>query len=198
MKLNTKLAIAGFASALFFAPPAMSAPISVFPKDLVNLLAPDENQPGADENLILQARAGGRGGGGYRGGGYRGGAVRGGAVYRGGAVVRRGAAVVGAGAYYGSGGYYGGGYGANAATCDPRSRWYDPYRCGGQYDGYGAGYYVLKRTGREALTLRVTAVCAAAWSVGACWSGRTHVVATAVPCRRGPEGVRPPRRGGAA
>src|SRR5437870_3755267 len=99
MKLNTKLAIAGFASALFFALPAMSAPISVFPKDLVNLLGADENQLDADENLIVQVR-GGRGGGGYRGGGYRGGAVRGGAVYRGGAVVRRGAAVVGAGAYY--------------------------------------------------------------------------------------------------
>src|SRR3954468_1004798 len=111
MKLNTKLAIAGFASALLFAPPAMSAPISVFPKDLVRLLAADENQLAVDENelavddnQIVQVR-GGRGGGyrggggGYRGGGYRGGAVRGGAAYRGGAVVRRGAAVVGAGAY---------------------------------------------------------------------------------------------------
>src|SRR4051812_7490320 len=38
MKLNTKSAIAGFTSAVFFALPAMSAPISVFPKDLVNFL----------------------------------------------------------------------------------------------------------------------------------------------------------------
>ena len=50
MKLNAKLAIAGFASAVvFFALPAMSAPISVFPKDLVKLLAADENQNAADE-----------------------------------------------------------------------------------------------------------------------------------------------------
>ena len=40
--------------------------------------------------------------------------------------------------YYGGGGYYGGGYGTN---CNPRSRWYNPYRCGDQYEGYGAGYY---------------------------------------------------------
>ena len=34
------------------------------------------------------------------------------------------------------GGYYDGGYGAYGATCDPRSRWYSPYRCGGEYAGY--------------------------------------------------------------
>ena len=91
MKLNAKLAIAGFASAaVFFALPAMSAPISVFPKDLVKLLAADENQIAAEENQIVQVRAGGRGGGGSRGGGYRGGAVRGGAVYRGGGTAYRG------------------------------------------------------------------------------------------------------------
>src|SRR3954467_8680281 len=115
MKLNAKLAIAGFTSAVFFALPAMSAPISVFPKDLVNLLAADENQ-------IVQVRGGGRGGGGRGGGAHRGGggvhrggggvhrgggaAVhRGGAAYRGGAVVRRGVV--------GGAGYYGGGF------CDP-------------------------------------------------------------------------------
>src|SRR5215204_2875153 len=126
MKLNTKLAIAGFTSAVFLAFPAMSAPISVFPKDLVNLLAADENQ-------VVQVRGGGRGGGARGGGGVRGGgAVRGGgsyrggvayrgAAYRGGAVVRRGVVASGVGASYGSGycdpnyqdcgggGYYGGG-----------------------------------------------------------------------------------------
>src|SRR3954447_4060384 len=109
MKLTAKLAIAGFTSAVFFALPAMSAPISVFPKDLVNLLAADENQ-------IVQVRGGGRGGGGRGGGAHRGGGVhrgggaavhrggaayRGGGAYRGGAVVRRG--VVGGAAYYGGG-----------------------------------------------------------------------------------------------
>jgi hypothetical protein len=39
------------------------------------------------------------------------------------------------------GGYYGGGYGGGGASCDPRSRWYDPYRCGGEYDSYDSGYY---------------------------------------------------------
>src|SRR3954465_14440369 len=101
MKLSAKLAIAGFTSAVFFALPAMSAPISVFPKDLVNLLAADENQ-------IVQVRGGGRGGGARGGGGGRGGgAVRGGGGYRGGAAVR-GGAYRGGVAYRGGAGYRGG------------------------------------------------------------------------------------------
>ena len=42
---------------------------------------------------------------------------------------------------FGYPGYY---YGPSAypynAYCDPRSRWYDPYRCD-EYDGYGYDYY---------------------------------------------------------
>jgi hypothetical protein len=90
MKLNTKLAIAGFAGVVFFALPAMSAPISGLSKDVVN------NVLSADENQIVQVRGGrgggGRGGGGIRGGGGgRGGAVRGGGGYRGGVGYRGGA-----------------------------------------------------------------------------------------------------------
>ena len=39
------------------------------------------------------------------------------------------------------GGYYGRGYGGYGASCDPRSRWYNPYRCGGDYGYYDPGYY---------------------------------------------------------
>src|SRR5438128_2119634 len=35
-------------------------------------------------------------------------------------------------------GYYGGGYGGG--VCDPRSRWYNPYRCDDS-GYYGDGYY---------------------------------------------------------
>ena len=104
--LGFKLTFAGFASAAFFVLPAMSAPISVFPKDLLR------NVP-ADDIQIVQVR-------GERGGVTRGGAVRGGAAYRGGAVVRRGAVVTG------GGGYYAGGY------CDPN---YQNCGGGGYYAG---------------------------------------------------------------
>jgi hypothetical protein len=96
-----KLALAGFASAVLFVLPAMSAPISVFPKDALKIVPSDDTQ-------ILLVR-------GERGGAHRGGAVRGDAAYRGGAVVRRGAVVTG------GGGYYGGNY------CYP----YYPYYTGG-------------------------------------------------------------------
>jgi len=141
MKLNMKLAIAGFASALFFPMSAMSAPISALPKDLVKLLAADENQ-------IVQVRA-------YRGGGaYRGGAVRRGAAYRGGAVVRRGVVVSGRG-YYGvrrravvGSGYYGGRY-YSGGSCDPYYQdcgggtYYRSgvYRSGVYRSGYRSGVY---------------------------------------------------------
>src|SRR3954469_3540589 len=143
MKLNAKLAIAGFAGVVFFALPAMSAPISGLSKDVVNSVL------SADESPIVQVRGGrgggGRGGGGIRGGGsgrggavrggggyrggvgYRGGAgYRGGVGYRGGAVIGRGlvGAAAGYGAGYYGGGYYGGGY------CDPSYQ-----DCG------GSGYY---------------------------------------------------------
>jgi len=75
--LAFKLILAGFASAALFVLPAMSAPISVFPKDPLKIVPPDDTQ-------IVLVR-------GERGGAHRGGAVRGGAAYRGGAVVRGGA-----------------------------------------------------------------------------------------------------------
>jgi hypothetical protein len=106
-----KLAFAGFASAVLFVLPAMSAPISVFPKDALKIVPSDDTQ-------ILLVR-------GERGGAHRGGAVRGGAAYRGGAVVRRGAVVTG------GGGYYGGNY------CYP----YYPYYTGGACYTYTGGVY---------------------------------------------------------
>ena len=108
--LAFKLILAGFASAALFVLPAMSAPISVFPKDLVKIVAPDDTQ---DDPQIALVR-------GERGGAHRGGAVRGGAAYRGGAVVRGGAVATG------GGGYYGGGY------CDPN---YQDCGGGGYYSG---------------------------------------------------------------
>src|SRR5882672_10173959 len=106
--VGLKLTLAGLASVALFVLPAMSAPISVFPKD--PLKTAPETAP-VDESQIILVR-GERGGGAARGGAARGGAVRGGAVrggaaYRGGAVARGGAVVTG------GGGYYGGGY------CDP-------------------------------------------------------------------------------
>jgi len=119
MKLGTlKLAVAGFAGAAMFVLPAMSAPISAFPKGLAGAVSADDGQ-------IVLVR---NGRGAARGGAVRGGAVRGGAVYRGGAVVRRGVAVGGPAAYYGSGycdpnyqncgggAYYGGVYGGGAVA----------------------------------------------------------------------------------
>jgi hypothetical protein len=118
MKLSNlllKLSVAGVAGVVLFAAPAMSAPLSAFPKDLASA-APD------DDSLIVQVanRGGHRGGGAaVRGGGavYRGGAVRGGAVVRGGTVARGGAVYATGGGYCdpnyqycgGSGGYYSGG-----------------------------------------------------------------------------------------
>src|SRR5262249_37543402 len=102
-----KLALAGFASAVLFVLPAMSAPISVFPKDALKIVPSDDTQ-------ILLVR--GERGDAHRRGAVRGGAAyRGGTPYRGGAVVRRGAVVTG------GGGYYGGNY------CYP----YYPYYTGG-------------------------------------------------------------------
>ena len=115
-KLAFKLILAGFASAVLLVLPAMSAPISVFPKDPLKTVPSDSAQP--DDAQIVLVR-------GERGGAHRGGAVRGGAAYRGGAVVRRGAVVTG------GGGYYGGGY------CDP----YYPYYIGGACYTYTGGVY---------------------------------------------------------
>src|SRR5262245_1280471 len=110
-----KLALAGFASAVLFVLPAMSAPISVFPKDALKIVPSDDTQI----LLVRGERGGAHRGGAVRGGAaYRGGAVRGGAAYRGGAVVRGGAVATG------GGGYYGGGY------CDPNYQY-----CGGSYAG---------------------------------------------------------------
>ena len=106
-----KLALAGFASAVLVVLPAMSAPISVFPKDALKIVSSDDTQ-------ILLVR-------GERGGAHRGDAVRGGAAYRGGAVVRRGAVATG------GGGYYGGNY------CYP----YYPYYTGGACYTYTGGVY---------------------------------------------------------
>ena len=75
MKLSIKLAVAGFASAVLFALPSMSAPLSVFP-----------NGASVDSQALqAQARAV------ARGGVHRGAAVRHGAAYRGGrfTVVER-------------------------------------------------------------------------------------------------------------
>src|SRR5262245_30546646 len=98
-----KLALAGFASAVLLVLPAMSAPISVFPKDALKIVPSDDTQI-----LLVRGERGGahrgsavRGGAAYRGAAYRDGAIRGGAAYRGGAVVRRGAVVTGGGDYYG-------------------------------------------------------------------------------------------------
>src|SRR5215510_9852388 len=75
-----------------FVLPAMSAPISVFPKDALKIVPADD----AQILLVRGERGGAHRGGAVRGGAaYRGGAVRGGAAYRGGAVVRRGAVVTG-------------------------------------------------------------------------------------------------------
>src|SRR5213593_4616948 len=87
--LGFKLALAGFACAVLFVLPAMSAPISVFPKDPLKTIPSDETQI----VLVRGERAGARGGGAARGGA----AVRGGAAYRGGAVVRGGAVATGGG-----------------------------------------------------------------------------------------------------
>ena len=128
--LASKLILAGFASAALFVVPAMSAPISVFPKDPLNIVPSENTQAPPDDAQILLVRGGGghRGGAARGGAAYRGGAARGGVAYRGGAVVRRGAVVTGGGGYYG-GGYYGGGY------CDPNYQ----YCGGGGY--YGGGVY---------------------------------------------------------
>jgi hypothetical protein len=117
-----KLALAGFASAVLFVLPAMSAPISVFPKDALKIVPSDDTQI----LLVRGERGGAHRGGAVRGGAaYRGGAIRGGAAYRGGAVVRRGAVVTG------GGGYYGGNY------CYP----YYPYYTGGACYTYTGGVY---------------------------------------------------------
>jgi hypothetical protein len=117
-----KLALAGFASAVLFVLPAMSAPISVFPKDGLKIVPSDHTQI----LLVRGERGGAHRGGAVRGGAaYRGGAIRGGAAYRGGAVVRRGAVVTG------GGGYYGGNY------CYP----YYPYYTGGACYTYTGGVY---------------------------------------------------------
>src|SRR5881409_226831 len=100
--LGFKLALAGFACAVLFVLPAMSAPISVFPKDPLKTIPSEETQFDETQIVLVRGeRAGARGRGAARGGA----AVRGGAAYRGGAVVRGGAVATG------GGGYYGGGYG---------------------------------------------------------------------------------------
>jgi hypothetical protein len=112
--LGFKLTVAGFACAVLFVLPAMSAPISVFPKDPLKIVPSDDAQI-----LLVRGERGGARGGAARGGAVaRGGAARGGAVYRGGAVVRGGTVATG------GGGYYAGGY------CDPSY----------QYCGGGAPY----------------------------------------------------------
>lgn len=118
-----KLTLAGLASVALFVLPAMSAPISVFPKD--PLKTAPETAPVDESQIILVRgeRGGARRGGAARGGAVRGGAVRGGAAYRGGAVVRGGTVVTG------GGGYYAGGY------CDPNYQ-----DCGGSAP-YAAGVY---------------------------------------------------------
>jgi hypothetical protein len=122
--LAISLIVAALATAGFAVSPAMSAPISVFPKDLVKAVSIDDGQ-------IVQVRAArgeaqrghaARGGTVHRGGAAAGGGavVRGGAAAGGGAVVRRGAVV--------TGGSSGGG------TCDPSYQ-----NCsGGGYSGGGA------------------------------------------------------------
>src|SRR6478672_2014123 len=77
--LASKVIFAGLASAVLFILPAKSAPISVFPKDLLKIVPPDNTQVPPDDTQILLVR-------GERGGAARGGAARGGAAYRGGAV----------------------------------------------------------------------------------------------------------------
>src|SRR5262249_2153691 len=117
--LGFKLVLAGFASAVSFVLPAVSAPISVFAKDPCNIVSVGESQivlgrnerggasrggaaragavrGGAVEGGAVRAgavRGGAVEGGAVRAGAVRGGAVEGGAAYRGGAVVRRGAVV---------------------------------------------------------------------------------------------------------
>src|SRR5262245_43256104 len=85
--LGFQLAVAGFASGAVLAP-AMSAPISFFPKDLAKAVSANDS-----EIEQVAARGGSSRGGAARGGAVRGGAVRGGAAYRGGTVVRGGTAV---------------------------------------------------------------------------------------------------------
>jgi hypothetical protein len=113
INLAVSLAVVGFASTALFASPAVSAPISGFAKDVVDVVS-------GDDSPIIQIRNGRGGRGGvHRGAAVRGGAVyRGGAAYRGGAVVRRGAVVSG------GGGAYAAGY------CDPNYQY-----CGGAYRG---------------------------------------------------------------
>lgn len=117
--LGFKLTLAGFACAVLFVLPAMSAPISVFPKDPLKIVPSDDSQI----LLVRGEHAGARGGAVRGGAAARGGAVRGGAAYRGGAVVRRGAVVTG------GGGYYGAGY------CDPNYQY-----CGGGVAVTGGAY----------------------------------------------------------
>ena len=112
-----KLTLAALASVAVLVLPASSAPISVFPKDLLKT-AP-ETAP-VDESQITLVRA--ERGGARGGGAARGAAVRGGAAYRGGAVARGGAVVRGGTVVTGGGGYYAGGY------CDPNYQ-----NCGGSY-----------------------------------------------------------------
>ena len=81
------LAVAGFASAAIFVLPALSAPISAFPKSLDQAVAAD------DSHIVLVASRGGRGGA-TQAGAARGGAVRGGAAVRGGTVARGGTVVL--------------------------------------------------------------------------------------------------------
>ena len=127
MKLGNmmlKLGVAGFAGMALFVVPAVSAPISVFPKNLAQAAS-------VDESAIVQVR--GRGG-------YRGGAARGGAAYRGGAVARGGAVVRGGTVVRRGGVYYGGGY------CNPNYQYCgsSAYSSGGVYRGgavvRGGGY----------------------------------------------------------
>ena len=55
MKLSVKLAVAGFAIVALFVSPAMSAPVSVFPNDLLKGISVDS------QALQAQARAAARG-----------------------------------------------------------------------------------------------------------------------------------------
>src|SRR5262249_22521845 len=80
-KLGFKLTLVGFASAVLFVLPALSAPISVFPKDFVKIAPVDESVI----TLVRDERGGAARGGAVRGGAVRTGAVRAGAV-EGGAV----------------------------------------------------------------------------------------------------------------
>jgi hypothetical protein len=119
INLAVSLAVVGFAGTTLFALPAVSAPISGFPKNVVDVVS-------GDDSPIIQIRNG-RGG---RAAGRGGAAYRGGVAYRGGAVVRRGAVVTG------GGGGYAGGY------CDPNYQY-----CGGGYGGAVVGGGTVARGG---------------------------------------------------